>query len=122
MSDEVLRRPAYEMSLRAGLAEAATMLAAEAAVEQRTIERPFNGQPMRAHPGMTGAQVVVHWYYDLGCRRETRWRADRDDLRARLTAAEAALAAARAEGEAGRAGPRARGAGPSPHPPATPRR
>ena len=90
-------RPAYEMSLRSGLAEAANMLAAEAAAEKRVIERPFNGLAMKAWPGITGAQVVVDWQYDLGCRRESKQRAERDALRARAEASEAALAAARAE-------------------------
>jgi hypothetical protein len=116
--DAIVRRPAYEMSLRSGLAEAANMLAAEAAAERRTIERPFNGLAMKAWPGITGAQVVVDWQYDLGCRRETKQRAERDALRARAEAAEqraeaaeAALAAARAEvaqAEVARAGGKAK--------------
>lgn len=94
MGDDVVSRPEYELHMRAGLAEAASLLAAEAAAQQVTIERPFNGLRMRARPGATGAQVVVDWYYDLGCARETRQRQERDALRARV---EAALAQARAD-------------------------
>jgi hypothetical protein len=103
-ANDTIVRPAYEMNLCSGLVEAANMLAAEAAAERRVIERPFNGLAMKAWPGITGAQVVVDWQYGLGCRRETKQRAERDALRTRAEAAEqraeaaeAALAQARAD-------------------------
>lgn len=97
MGDDVVSRPEYELHMRAGLAEAANLLAAEAAAQQVAIERPFNGLRMRARPGATGAQVVVDWYYDLGCARETRQRQERDTLRARAEASEQRAEALAAE-------------------------
>lgn len=89
MGSKVIVRPAYDFGAVRDLAEAANLIAAEAKTEGCTVRRPFNGVDMEGRPDLTAAHVVMWWEYDIGCRRETRQRAELDALTARANAAKA---------------------------------
>lgn len=77
-------RPAYEWSEAQHVADAANLIAAEAAAEGCIVRRPFSGMMLEGRPDRTAAHTLSDWYYDEGRAREDNWREKERKLEAEI--------------------------------------